>query len=144
MKSLSSHIKHITEIQNADYYFTLSEEEQRNFDKSTFFIWERLGLCMELIPIIDKYKTALNGIKGNKLYTALIEIIPKGEYEFKQLKRVKKIVYDSEFVDLVKKEFSCSDKIAKEYIDIYVALGDDLKIYNDLKNKYGQQNSNHN
>jgi|GEM_PF-4532409 len=144
MKSLSSHIKHITEIQNADYYFTLSEEEQRNFDKSTFFIWERLGLCMELIPIIDKYKTALNGIKGNKLYTALIEIIPKGEYEFKQLKKGKKIVYDSEFVDLVKKEFSCSDKIAKEYIDIYVALGKDLRIYNDLKNKYGQQNINYN
>jgi len=53
-------------------------------------------------------------------------------------------VYDSEFVDLVKKEFSCSDKIAKEYIDIYVALGKDLRIYNDLKNKYGQQNINYN
>ena len=100
MKSLSSHIKHITEVQNIDYYDTLTDEEKENFDKSTFFHFEKLGLCMELIPILDKYKSVLKGEKGKRLYTALIEVIPKGIYTYKQIKKGKIKRYNPIMVDL--------------------------------------------
>lgn len=140
MKKLSSHIKHITEIQNLDYYDTLTDEEKENFDKSTFFIWEKLGLCMDLVPIIAKYKTALTqrGIKGRRLYIALTEIIPKGKYQFKQIYKGKKRVYIPLFVELLKKEYNCSETICKEYIDIYSELGVEMEEYDKLKKKFGK------
>lgn len=136
MKSLSSHIKHITEIQNEDYYDSLSDKEKEGFDKSTFFIWEKLGLCFDLILIVNEYKTAFKGLKGKRLYMALIEVIPKGKYEFKQIKKGKMKVYIPLFVELLKKEFECSDKISKEYIDIYTELGVEMVEFNKLKKKY--------
>ncbi len=139
MKSLSSHIKNITEIQNEDYYDSLTEKEKDGFNKSTFFIWEKLGLCMDLIPIILKYKTALKGVKGKRLYIALIEIIPKGKYEFKQIRKGKKRVYIDPFVELLKREYDCSERIAKEYIDIYTELGVGMDELNKLKKKYGMK-----
>ena len=104
MKSLASHIKHITEVQNIDYYDTLTDEEKENFDKSTFFIFEKLGLCMELIPILDKYKSVLKGEKGKRLYTTLIEVIPKGIYTYKQIKKGKIKRFNPIMVDLMIKE----------------------------------------
>ena len=99
MKSLSSHIKHITEVQNIDYYDTLTDEEKENFDKSTFFIFEKLGLCMDLIPILDKYKSVLRDVKGMSLYTALIEVIPKCIYTYKQINKGKVKRYNPIMVD---------------------------------------------
>ena len=114
MKSLASHIKHITEVQNIDYYDTLTDEEKDNFDKSTFFIFEKLGLCMELIPILDKYKSVLKGEKGKRLYTVLIEVIPKGIYTYKQIKKGKVKRYDPIMVDFMVKEYQCSTHTAQE------------------------------
>ncbi len=139
MKSLASHIKHITEIQNVDYYDSLTDKEKESFDKSTFFIWEKLGLCMDLIPIIVKFKNDLRFIKGRRLYIALTEIIPKGKYEFKQIRKGKKRVYIDLFVELLKREYDCSERIAKEYIDIYTELGVGMDELNKLKKKYGMK-----
>jgi hypothetical protein len=138
MKSLSSHIKHITEIQNEDYYDSLTYEEKEIFDKSTFFIWEKLGLSFDLIPIINKHKTSFKGIKGRRLYNALIEIIPKGKYQFIQLKKKKKLHYNDELLKLLIKEYCCSSNEAKEFIDIYIELGIEEAEFKILKKKYGQ------
>lgn len=137
MKSLASHIKHITEIQNEDYYDLLTDKEKEGFDKSTFFIWEKLGLCMDLIPIINKYKTDLRFIKGRRLYIALIEIIPKGKYEFKQLKKRKVTIYNPIMVDLMVNEYQCSTYIAKEYIEVLKGIDMYDSEFERLKVKYG-------
>lgn len=137
MRSLASHINHITEVQNVDYYDTLTDEEKENFDKSTFFIFEKLGLCMELIPILDKYKSVLKGVKGNKLYTALIEVIPKGIYTYKQIKKVKIKRYNPIMEDLMVKEYQCSTITAKEYIEVLEGIGRDDEELERLMGKYG-------
>ncbi len=137
MKSLSSHIKHITEVQNIDYYDTLTDEEKGNFDKSTFFIFEKLGLCMELIPILDKFKSVLKGEKGKRLYTALIEVIPKGIYTYKQIKKGKIKRYNPIMVDLMVKEYQCSTNTAKEYIEVLEGIGKYEEELERLMGKYG-------
>ncbi len=137
MKSLSSHIKHITEIQNEDYYDTLTEEEKENFDKSTFFIFEKLGLSMDLIPILNKYKSVLKGVRGKSLYTALIEVIPKGIYTYKQIKKGKVKRYNPIMVDFMVKEYQCSTNTAKEYIEVLEGIGRYDAELERLKSKYG-------
>ena len=137
MKSLASHIKHITEVQNIDYYDKLTDEEKENFDKSTFFIFEKLGLCMELIPILDKFKSVLKGEKGNRLYTALIEVIPKGIYTYKQIKKGKIKRYNPIMVDLMIKEYQCSTNTAKEYIEVLEGIGRYEEELERLMGKYG-------
>ncbi len=94
---------------------------------------------MDLIPILDKYKSALKGIKGKRLYTALIEIIPKGKYEYIQLKKKKGVNYNPTFIGLLVKEYGCSITTSKEYIDIYIAKGVELEEFNKLKGKYGMK-----
>ena len=142
MKSLSSHIKHITEVQNIDYYDALTDEEKENFDKSTFFIFEKLGLCMELIPILDKYKSVLKGEKGNRLYTALIEVIPKGIYTYKQIKKGKIKRYNPIMVDLMFREYQCSTNTAKEYMEVLDGIGRYEEELVRLMEKYGIKRSN--
>jgi len=137
LKSLSSHIKQITEVQNIDYYETLTDEEKENFDKSTFFIFEKLGLCMELIPILDKYKSVLKGEKGKRLYTALIEVIPKGIYTYKQIKKGKVKRYNPIMVDLMVREYQCSTNTAKEYIEVLEGIGRYYEELERLMGKYG-------
>ena len=137
MRSLSSHIKHITEVQNIDYYDTLTDEEKENFDKSTFFIFEKLGLCMELIPILVKYKSVLKWEKGKRLYTALIEVIPKGIYTYNQFKKGKIKKYNPIMVDLMVKEYKCSTNTAKEYIEVLEGIGRYEEELERLMGKYG-------
>ena len=141
MKSLSSHIKYITEIQNADYYDLLTDKEKEGFDKSTFFIWEKLGLCMDLIPILDKYKSVLKGEKGKRLYTALIEVIPKGIYTYKQIKKGKIKKFNPIMLNLMVKEYQCSTNTAKEYIEVLESVGRYEKEFERLKGKYGIKSS---
>ena len=137
MRSLSSHIKHITEVQNIDYYDTLTDEEKENFDKSTFFIFEKLGLCMELIPILVKYKSVLKWEKGKRLYTALIEVIPKGIYTYKQIKKGKIKRYNPIMLDLMVREYLCSTNTAKEYIEVLEGIGKYEEELERLMGKYG-------
>jgi len=137
MRSLSSHIKHITEVQNIDYYDTLTDEEKENFDKSTFFIFEKLGLCMELIPILVKYKSVLKWEKGKRLYTALIEVIPKGIYTYKQIKKGKIKRYNPIMLDLMVREYLCSTNTAKEYIEVLEGIGKYEDELERLMGKYG-------
>jgi hypothetical protein len=142
MKSLSSHIKHITEVQNLDYYDSLTDEEKENFDKSTFFIFEKLGLCMELLPILVKYKSVLKREKGKRLYTALIEVIPKGIYTYNQIKKSKIKRFSPIMVDLIVREYQCSLLTAEEYIEVLEGIGKYEEELERLKAKYGLKCSN--
>ena len=142
MRSLSSHIKHITEIQNLDYYDSLTDEEKENFDKSTFFIFEKLGLCMELIPILVKYKSVLKWEKGKRLYTALIEVIPKGIYTYNQFKKGKIKRYSPIMVDFMVNEYQCSKLIAEDYIEVLESIGKYEEELERLKGKYGIKRAN--
>ncbi len=142
MRSLSSHIKHITEVQNIDYYDSLTDEEKKNFDKSTFFIFEKLGLCMELLPILVKYKSVLKGEKGKRLYTALIEVIPKGTYSYKQINKAKIKRYSPIMVDLMVKEYQCSILNAEDFIEVLEGIGKYEEELERLKEKYGINSSN--
>jgi hypothetical protein len=142
MKSLSSHIKHITEVQNFDYYDSLTDEEKENFDKSTFFIFEKLGLCMELLPILVKYKSVLKREKGKRLYTALIEVIPKGIYTYNQIKKSKIKRFSPIMVDLMVREYQCSLLTAEEYIEVLEGIGMYEEELDRLKAKYGFKSSN--
>ena len=142
MKSLSSHIKHITEVQNLDYYDSLTDEEKENFDKSTFFIFEKLGLCMELLPILVKYKSVLKREKGKRLYTALIEVIPKGIYTYNQIKKSKIKRFSPIMVDLIVREYQCSLLTAEEYIEVLEGIGKYEEELERLKAKYGLISSN--
>ena len=142
MRSLSSHIKHITEVQNIDYYDTLTDEEKKNFDKSTFFIFEKLGLCMELLPILVKYKSVLKGEKGKRLYTALIEVIPKGTYAYKQINKAKIKKYSPIMVDLIVNEYQCSILNAEDYIEVLEGIGKYEEELERLKANYGINSSN--
>lgn len=142
MRSLSSHIKHITEVQNIDYYDTLTDEEKKNFDKSTFFIFEKLGLCMELLPILVKYKSVLKGEKGKRLYTALIEVIPKSTYTYKQINKAKIKMYKPIMVELMVKEYQCSKLNAEDYIEVLEGIGKYEEELERLKAKYGINSSN--
>jgi hypothetical protein len=138
LKSLASHIKHLTEVQNIDYYDTLTDEEKENFDKSTFFIFEKLGLCMELIPILDKYKSVLKAKKGKRLYTTLIEVIPKGIYTYNQFKKGKIKKYNPIMVDLMVKEYQCSILTAEDYIKVLDGIGKYEEELERLMGKYGK------
>ena len=92
---------------------------------------------MELIPILDKYKSVLKGEKGNRLYTAFIEVIPKGIYTYKQIKKGMIKAYNPIMIDLMVREYQCSTNTTKEYIEVLEGIGKYEEELERLMGKYG-------
>ena len=93
---------------------------------------------MDLIPILVKYKSVLRSEKGKRLYTALIEVIPKGIYTYNQIKNGKIKRYSPIMVDFMVNEYQCSKLIAEDYIEVLESIGKYEEELERLKAKYGQ------
>ena len=71
------------------------------------------------------------------LYNALIEVIPKGIYIYKQIKKAKIKRYNPIMLDLMVKEYQCSTNTAKEYIEVLEGIGRYEEELERLMGKYG-------
>ncbi len=80
--------------------------------------------------------------KGKRLYTALIEVIPKGIYPYNQIKKSKIKQFSPIMVDLMVREYQCSLLTAEEYIEVLEGIGKYDEELERLKAKYGLKSSN--
>jgi hypothetical protein len=136
MKKFKDHILQITQTKDIDYYDNLSDEERKSF--SPWLIIKYLSFSIDLIPVLGEYLPRLNSLRPGELYKVLIEIIPKGNYSFKSIKRKSiKPVYNTSIIELLIKEYQCSKLQGEEYYDILDEIGELEKTVKELRVKYG-------
>lgn len=138
-RKFKDHIEQIINIKDKDYYKSLTSEERKSF--STWLIIKYLSHCYELIPILGEYLPKMNDLTPEQTYKVLIGIIPKGDYTFKVIngKKKKGVVYSKDMIELLSKEYECSTKTSKEYIEILYEIGEYQKTREFLSKKYGKK-----
>jgi hypothetical protein len=134
-KSLFDHIKAITNEQDPKYYDNLSEEDKKTW--SNFMINRFLSMNPDWIEIIATILPLTQTLEPKDMYKLYISIIPKGRYFLKYMKGKSAEKYESFIIELIKKEYDCSETQSIEYLDILYSNREGRENLKYISEKYG-------
>lgn len=134
-KSLFDHIKAITNEQDPKYYDNLSEEDKKTW--SNFMINRFLSMNPDWIEIIATILPLTQTLEPKDMYKLYINVIPKGRYFLKYMKGKSAEKYESFIIELIKKEYDCSEAQSIEYLDILYSNREGRENIKYISEKYG-------
>ena len=115
-KKLFDHLNAITVEQDPDYFNKLSEEDIKSW--SNFMINRFLSMKPEWVELIASLQPLTQSLEPEQMYKLYINILPKGKQYLKYTKGKADDKYEQFLVDLIKKEYDCSERQATEYIEV--------------------------
>lgn len=134
-KSLFDHIKAITTEQDPKYFDNLSEEDKKSW--SNFMINRFLSMNPDWVELIATILPLTQTLEPKDMYKLYINAIPKGRYFLKYMKGKSAEKYEDFVVQLLKKEYDCSENQAIEYLDILYATREGRENIKYICEKYG-------
>jgi hypothetical protein len=118
-KKLFDHLNAITAEQDPNYFKKLTEEDIKSW--SNFMINRFLSMKPEWVELIASIQPLTQTLEPEQMYKLYINILPKGKQYLKYTKGVAEEKYESFLVDLICKEYQCSERHAIEYVEILYA-----------------------
>jgi hypothetical protein len=134
-KSLFDHIKAITNEQDPKYFENLSEEDKKSW--SNFMINRFLSMNPDWVELIATILPLTQTLEPKDMYKLYINAIPKGRYFLKYMKGKSAEKYESFIIELLQKEYSCSENQAIEYLDILYSTREGRENIKYISEKYG-------
>lgn len=133
-RGLFDHVKHIRQVQSPDYYDSLSESEQKTFNK--YMILRVLSMdpnVIEEISLISKYMEVL---PEKQMYLLLIQCLPK-DYKFypyikKSTKDINEII-----INCICRKFNVGSRDAKDYHNLLISTDTGTKELNSIVSAFG-------
>lgn len=148
-------IENITEIQEPLWAYNLSDNDVDYIESNFWLVWQRLNQINDMEIIEPLYKisqlfsftntSSVNlksknwNIKFDSFYKLCIDLIPKKKYTFDSIRKKKRTIDDTEFINLLAKELNESIHNCKEYYDVYKKYGVLEKEKIRLFEKYGKE-----
>lgn len=115
-KRLFDHINAITSEQDPDYFDKLSEEDIKSW--SNFMINRFLSMKPEWVELVATLLPLTQTLEPKQMYQLYINIIPKGKYYLKYIKGAAEDKYEQFLIELIKRDYQCSEQQANEYAEI--------------------------
>jgi hypothetical protein len=134
-KKLFDHLNAITTIQDPDYFKTLSDEDRKSW--SNFMINRFLSMKPEWIDIIATLLPLTQSLEPEQMYKLYINVIPKGRYFTKYIKGKSEDKYEAFLIELLKKEYECSERRAAEYAEVLYSSKEGRENIKYICEKYG-------
>jgi hypothetical protein len=134
-KKLFDHLNAITAEQDPNYFDKLSEEDLKSW--SNFMINRFLSMKPEWVELIATLLPLTQTLQPKEMYKLYISIIPKGRQFLKYTKGKSEDKYEEFLIDLIKKEFQCSEKEALEYIEVLYSTREGRENIKYICEKYG-------
>ena len=134
-KKLFDHLNAITSEQDPKYFDKLSEEDLKSW--SNFMINRFLSMKPEWVELIATLLPLTQTLQPKEMYKLYISVIPKGKYYLKYIKAKSEDKYEEFLVDLIKKDFQCSEKEANEYIEVLYSTREGRENIKYICEKYG-------
>jgi hypothetical protein len=134
-KKLFDHLNAITSEQDPNYFKNLSEEDLKSW--SNFMINRFLSMKPEWVEMIATLLPLTQTLQPEQMYKLYINVIPKGKYYLKYIKGKSDEKYEEFFVDLIKKDYLCSEKQAFEYIEVLYSTREGREHMKYVCEKYG-------
>jgi len=134
-KKLFDHLNAITSEQNPNYFDKLSEEDLKSW--SNFMVNLYLSLKPEWVELIGTLLPLSQTLSPKEMYKLYINVIPKGKYFLKYVKGKSEDKYEQFIVDLLKKEYDCSENQAIEYLEVLYSSREGREYLKYVSEKYG-------
>ena len=115
-KKLFDHLNALTAEQDPNYFDKLTEEDIKSW--SNFMINRFLSMKPEWVELIASLQPLTQSLNPEQMYKLYINILPKGKQYLKYTKGKADDKYEQFLVDLIKKEYDCSERQATEYIEV--------------------------
>ena len=136
--NLFSHLKQIKEVQNPDYWDTLSDTEKKTW--STFMINRYLSMNIDWIDTIAEVQPYIQQLPPETVYRFYSDLIPKGKTYLKYVKGKKSNNnYEDWLVDLICLEYQCSSREAEDYLEILYSTKNGKKKIKSICEKWGTE-----
>ena len=125
----------ITDEQDPNYFDKLSEEDLKSW--SNFMINRFLSMKPEWVELIATLLPLTQTLQPKEMYKLYISVIPKGKYYLKYIKGKGEDKYEEFLIELIKKDFQCSEKEAMEYIEVLYSTREGRENIKYICEKYG-------
>ncbi len=134
-KKLFDHLNAITAEQDPNYFDKLSEEDLKSW--SNFMINRFLSMKPEWVELIATLLPLTQTLEPKEMYKLYINVIPKGKQFLKYTKGKSEDKYEQFIVDLLKKEYDCSENQAIEYLEVLYSTREGREYLKYISEKYG-------
>lgn len=114
-RSLFDHVKHIRQVQDPDYYLSLSPEEKKTFNH--FMIVRALSMDESIVEDMAQLYQVFDKIPSPQFYQLLIALVPKSTRFYPWIKS-KKMKHKKDLLRYVSQRFKVSTHQANEYVNI--------------------------
>ena len=134
-KKLFDHLTALTAEQDPNYFQKLSEEDIKSW--SNFMINRFLSMKPEWVELIASIQPLTQTLEPEQMYKLYINILPKGKQYLKYTKGKAEDKYEQFLIDLIKKEYDCSERQANEYAEVLYSSRDGRENIQYICEKYG-------
>ena len=134
-KKLFDHLNALTAEQDPNYFDKLTEEDIKSW--SNFMINRFLSMKPEWVELIASIQPLTQSLEPEQMYKLYINILPKGKQYLKYTKGKAEDKYEQFLIDLIKREYDCSERQANEYVEVLYASRDGRENIQYICEKYG-------
>ena len=134
-KKLFDHLNALTAEQDPKYFDKLSEEDIKSW--SNFMINRFLSMKPEWVELIASLQPLSQSLEPKEMYKLYINILPKGKQYLKYTKGKAEDKYEQFLIDLIKKEYDCSERQANEYAEVLYSSRDGRENIQYICERYG-------
>lgn len=134
-KKLFDHLNALTAEQDPKYFEKLSEEDIKSW--SNFMINRFLSMKPEWVELIASLQPLTQSLEPKEMYKLYINILPKGKQYLKYTKGKAEDKYEQFLIDLIKKEYDCSERQATEYTEVLYASREGRECIQYICERYG-------
>lgn len=134
-KKLFDHLNAITAEQDPKYFDKLTEEDLKSW--SNFMINRFLSMKPEWVELIASLLPLTQILEPKEMYKLYISVLPKGKQYLKYTKGKSEDKYEQFIVDLLKKEYDCSENQAIEYLEVLYSSREGREYLKYVCEKYG-------
>jgi hypothetical protein len=132
-KSLWDHLKHIYEVQDENYFKSLTESDKKSWN--TYMINRFISMNPNFLPIVN-FLQQYYDLPHELYYKLLISAIPRGKYFFPYIKPGKEF-YEKGLIDIIKNHFEIKSDEAVDYLNILYQDDDGKEYVKNICKKYG-------
>ena len=118
-KKLFDHLNALTAEQDPNYFNKLTEEDIKSW--SNCMINRFLSMKPEWVELIATLLPLSQTLEPEQMYKLYINVLPKGKQYLKYTKGKAEDKYEEFLVELIKKEYLCSERQAIEYLEVLYA-----------------------
>jgi hypothetical protein len=134
-KKLFDHLTAITAEQDPNYFKKLTEEDIKSW--SNFMINRFLSMKPEWVELIASIQPLSQTLEPEQMYKLYINILPKGKQYLKYTKGKAEDKYEQFLIELIKKEYDCSERQANDYVEVLYASREGRENIQYICERYG-------